>query len=399
MNRTAWLQETKLMRFEEAYTSWQEKRLTQEEAASLLGVCERSFRRYINRFEEDGLQGLLDKRMAQVSSHKAPVDEVLRLEALYRERYEGWNLKHFHERYQQAHEGTRSYTWVRNALQGKGVVEKGKRKGTYRKRRERAPMPGMLIHQDGSTHQWVPGVYWDLIITMDDADGCVYSGFFIEEEGTLSSFRGVSETITRHGLFSSFYSDRGSHYWHTPEASGKVDKTRLTQFGRAMQQLGIQMIPSYSPQARGRSERLFKTLQGRLPQELGLHGIVDMDKANEFLQAEFLPDFNQRFQAEAREPGTAFVPLLDSRVKDILCLQTERQVGKDSCVAYQGIQLQLPPDHCSGHYIRSKVRVHEYPDGSLAVFHGPRKLADYTADGSRVTVDKPKSKSKTRKVA
>lgn len=387
------------MRFEEAYTSWQEKRLTQEEAASLLGVCERSFRRYINRFEEDGLQGLLDKRMAQVSSHKAPVDEVLRLEALYRERYEGWNLKHFHERYQQAHEGTRSYTWVRNALQGKGVVEKGKRKGTYRKRRERAPMPGMLIHQDGSTHQWVPGVYWDLIITMDDADGCVYSGFFIEEEGTLSSFRGVSETITRHGLFSSFYSDRGSHYWHTPEASGKVDKTRLTQFGRAMQQLGIQMIPSYSPQARGRSERLFKTLQGRLPQELGLHGIVDMDKANEFLQAEFLPDFNQRFQAEAREPGTAFVPLLDSRVKDILCLQTERQVGKDSCVAYQGIQLQLPPDHCSGHYIRSKVRVHEYPDGSLAVFHGPRKLADYTADGSRVTVDKPKSKSKTRKVA
>lgn len=394
MVRTAWLQETKLMRFEEAYTSWQDKRLTQEEAASLLGVCERSFRRYINRYEEAGLEGLLDKRMTQVSRHKAPVDEVLRLEALYRERYEGWNLKHFHEHYQRAHQGTRSYTWVKNALQSKGVVPKGKRKGTYRKRRERAPLPGMLIHQDGSTHQWVPGVYWDLIITMDDATGSVYSGFFVDEEGTLSSFRGVSETITRHGLFSSFYSDRGSHYWHTPEAGGKVDKTRLTQFGRAMQQLGIQMIPSYSPQARGRSERLFKTLQGRLPQELALHGIVDMEPANQFLEAEFWPAFNQQFQATAREPGTAFVPLLDARVKDILCLQTERQVGKDSCVAYQGMQLQLPPDPCSGHYIRSKVRVHEYPDGSLAVFHGPRKLADYTASGSRVNDNKTKSKAR-----
>ncbi|MEX2131103.1 MAG: hypothetical protein WD772_06415, partial [Pseudohongiellaceae bacterium] len=223
------------------------------------------------------------------------------------------NLKHFHEHYRRTHEGVRSYTWVKNTLQSKGVITKGKRKGTYRKRRERAPLPGMLIHQDGSTHQWVPGVYWDLIITMDDATSRVYSCFFVEEEGTLSSFRGVRETITRHGLFSSFYSDRGSHYWLTPEAGGKVDKTRLTQFGRAMQQLGIQMIPSYSPQARGRSERLFKTLQGRLPQELALQGIVDMAQANRFLETEFLPAFNQRFQTSARESGTAFVPLLDTR--------------------------------------------------------------------------------------
>ncbi len=236
MRRTEWLQETRRMRFEEAYGAWSERRLTQEEAAQLLGVCDRTFRRYIDRYEEEGLAGLVDKRLEQVSHHRAPVDEVLALKALYRERYDGWNVQHFHERYRDQHNGQRSYTWVKQRLQEGRLVKPGKRKGRHRRRRERAPLAGMLIHQDGSTHQWVPDQTWDLIVTMDDATSEVYSGFFTEEEGTWSSLQGVRETLECHGLFSSFYSDRGSHYWYTPEAGGRVDKGQLTQFGRAMGQ-------------------------------------------------------------------------------------------------------------------------------------------------------------------
>lgn len=314
------------MRFEEAYTSWQEKRLTQEEAAALLGVCERSFRRYINRYHEEGLDGLIDKRLQQVSHLCAPVDEVLALEALYRERYSGWNVQHFYERYREHHDGVRSYTWVKQRLQAKGLVKAGKRRGTHRKRRERKPLPGMMIHQDASTHEWVPEVMWDLVVTMDDATGEIYSMFFTDEEGTWSSFRGVRETLEAKGLFSSFYSDRGSHYWTTPKEGGKVDKDHLTQFGRALQQLGIPMIPSYSPEARGRSERMFGTLQGRLPQELALAGITDMEQANVFLAEHYMADINSRFQVPAAEQGDTFVPLLNTGLDDILCLKTGRTV-------------------------------------------------------------------------
>ena len=240
-----------MMRFEEAFGGWTEKRLTQEEAARMLGVCARTFRRYVDRFEEAGLDGLVDKRVGQVSARRAPTDEVLRLEALYRESYQGWSVAHFHDAYRERHAGERSYTWVRNHLQEAGLAAKGKRRGTPRRRRERAPIPGLLVHQDGSTHEWVPGSAWDLIVTMDDATSEVYSGFFVEEEGTWSSLRGVRETLEGRGLFCSLYTDRGSHYWHTPAAGGKVDKANPTQFGRAMGELGIEMVPSYSPEARG----------------------------------------------------------------------------------------------------------------------------------------------------
>ncbi|MFQ5779750.1 MAG: helix-turn-helix domain-containing protein [Nitrospiria bacterium] len=190
MRRTEWLEETRLMRFEETYMGWQKRRLTQEEAAQILGVSDRSFRRYIDRYKESGLEGLVDRRLSEDSHKKAPVDEVLRLEGLYKETYRGWNVRHFYGRYREDHGGQRSYTWVKKRLQDTGLVKKGKRKGAHRKRRERPPIPGMLIHQDGSRHEWVSGMQWDLIITMDDATSEIYSGFFVEEEGTLSSFRG-----------------------------------------------------------------------------------------------------------------------------------------------------------------------------------------------------------------
>lgn len=376
------------MRWEEAHEGWHCKRLTQEEAARLLGVCERTFRRYIDRYEEAGLDGLVDKRLAQVSHRKAPVDEVLRLEALYKERYDGWNVKHFFERYQDEHKGGRSYNWVRKRLQEAQLVDTGKRRGPHRIRRPRAPIPGLMIDQDGSTHEWVPGVKWDLIVTMDDANSEIYSGFFVEEEGTMSSFRGVAETIKKRGLFSSFYSDRGSHYWVTNEAGTKVDKSRPTQFARAMNQLGIQMIAAYSPQARGRSERFFRTIQGRLPKELALAGITDMDQANAFLKRRYWPRFNRSFMVEARESGEAFVPQLHADINNILCLQAERRVGNDNCVRYRGQTLQIPADKTRGHYIKATVRVHEYDNGQCAIFYGPRRLALYNEQGQQIIKEK-----------
>lgn len=395
MNRAHLLQEIRIMRFEEAYTGWLERRLTQEDAASLLGVCERSFRRYVDRFEDAGMEGLIDKRIGEVSHRKAPVDEVLRLEALYRERYDSWNVAHFYERYREHHRGDRSYTWVKNRLQGAGLVDRGRRQGRHRKQRPRKPMIGMMIHQDGSTHEWVPGQVWDLIVTLDDATGAVYSGFFVDEEGTRSSFRGLRETIEQQGLFSSFYSDRGSHYWFTPKAGGKVDRSQLTQFGRALKQLGIEMIAAYSPQARGRSERPFRTLQDRLVKELAEAGITDMAAANAFLTT-YWPKYNQRFAVQPRESGSAFVPLLDIGLANILCIQVERTVGADNCVSYQGITLQIAEQKHRCHFIKVKVRVHAYPNGQLAIFHGPRMLGQYEADGTLIETT---NKTRRKKVA
>ncbi len=327
------------MRFEEAYEGWNEERLTQGEVARLLGVCERSFRRYVVRFEADGLEGLIDRRLEQVSHRRAPVDEVMALTDRYRTQHAEWNVKHFHSWYRRAG-GTRGYTWVKKRLQEASLVEKGRMLGAHRRRRERSPLPGMMVHQDGSTHAWVPDALWDLIVTMDDATNEHYAMAFVAEEGTASSFQGVGEVIESRGLFSSFYSDRGSHYWRTPEAGGKVDKDHPTQFGRAMKQLGIEMIAAYSPEARGRSERAFGTHQGRLPQELQL--------------------------------------------ADILCEQFERTVGNDNCVRFEGLSLQIPAAEHRCHFVKAKVRVHRYPEGRLALFHGPRRLARYEPEGDPV---------------
>lgn len=369
------------MRFEEAYGDWQKGSLTQEEAARMLGMCERTFRRYINRYEATGLEGLGDKRLNQVSHRRAPVDEVLALTDRYRSRYEGWNVKHFYSWYKREG-GGRSYTWIKNRLQNEHLVSKGIKRGAHRKRRERSPFPGMMLHQDGSTHEWVAGKQWDLIVTMDDATNEHYSMFFVDEEGTHSSFRGVREVIEVHGLFSVFYSDRGSHYWTTPEAGGKVDKVNLTQFGRAMRHLGIGMIAAYSPEARGRSERAFGTHQGRLPKELALAGITDMEAANCYLRDVYCPAFNAEFMQPALEEGTAFVPLIGQSLDDILCEQFERTVGKDNCVNFDGFTLQIPSDKHRCHYVKAKVRVHRYSDGTLGIFHGPRKLASYDEKGT-----------------
>lgn len=384
MKKTELLQEVRKMRFEEAYESWQRGRLTQEEAAMLLGVCDRTFRRYLLRYEDKGMEGLIDQRLGQISHRSAPVDEVVRLNDLYRSRYHGFTVKHFYSWYRRAHSGTRSYTWVKKTLQAKGLVSKASRKGTHRKQRPRAPYIGMMLHQDGSTHEWVPGKHWDLIVTMDDATSEHYSMFFVDEEGTQSSFQGITEVIEAHGVFASLYTDRGSHYWHTPEAGGKVDKDNLTQFGRAMRHLGIEMIPAYSPEARGRSERAFRTHQERLIKELALAGITEMSQANEYIRNVYLPAYNDEFAIAPEEPVGMFVPWVGTPMKDILCEQYIRQVGNDNCVRFNGQVLQIPQDQYRYHYVKVKVRVHRYPNRTLAIFHGHRKLAAYDSKGKEV---------------
>jgi len=374
------------MRFQEAYAGWQAGRLRQEEAALLLGVCERTFRRYIDRYEEAGIEGLIDHRLNQVSHRRAPVDEVMALTNAYRARHQGWSAKHYYTWYRRAG-GKRSYTWVKRQLQKAQLVVKAPRRGAHRKRRDRAPLPGMLLHQDGSDHEWVAGQRWDLIVTMDDATNEHYAMEFVEEEGTHSSFSGVAAVISAHGLLSALYTDRGSHYWFTPEAGGKIDRRSPTQFGRAMQQLGIEMIAAYSPQARGRSERAFRTHQGRLPKELALAGITEMAAANRYLKQHYQPAYNAEFRQPALESGTAFVSCTGTNLKEILCEHFERKVGPDNCVSFEGRTLQIPAQRHRCHFVKAQVRVHRYLDDTLAIFHGPRCLARYQPDGQLIEED------------
>lgn len=374
------------MRFHEAYTGWQAGRLRQEEAAILLGVCERTFRRYIDRYEEAGIEGLIDHRLNRVSHRRAPVDEVMGLTSAYRARHQGWSAKHYYTWYRRAG-GQRSYSWVKRQLQEAQLVAKAPRRGAHRKRRDRAPLPGMLLHQDGSEHEWVAGQRWDLIVTMDDATNEHYAMEFVEEEGTHSSFSGVAAVINAHGLFSALYTDRGSHYWFTPQAGGKIDRRSPTQFGRAMQQLGIEMIAAYSPQARGRSERAFRTHQGRLPKELALAGITQMAAANRYLKQHYLPAYNAEFRQPALESGTAFVACAGTNLREILCEHFQRRVGPDNCVSFEGRTLQIPAQRHRCHFVKTQVQVHRYLDGTLAIFHGPRCLARYQPDGQLIEQD------------
>jgi hypothetical protein len=375
-----------VIRFEEALARYRRRRLTAEEAGEVLGMSGRHFRRLVDRYEDEGMDGLRDRRIGKRSARRAPAAELTRMQRLYRERYHDFNVKHFHEQLVQRHDYRLGYTVTRLSLQTAGLVAKAKQRAVHRKRRERRPLPGMLLFQDGSTHRWMPDLdrELDLVVTMDDATSEAYSMILVPEEGSASSFMGLGETIAEHGLFRAFYTDRGSHFFHTPKAKGPIDKTRLTQVGRALQQLGITHIPSYSPQARGRMERVFGTLQQRLPAELRLHGIKTLAAANRYLKEHFLPDYNARFAVAAAEPGSAFLPYAGRLLEDVLCVQEERQVGRDNCVQWKRLALQIPPQPHRHHYVKATVRVHEYPDRRLAIFDGPRCLARFDQKGKPI---------------
>jgi transposase len=389
MNRAKVLQEVRLMKFEDIYSRRQARQLTQEQAAEILGVSARTLRRWEDRYEAEGAEGLFDRRLGKQANNRVPADTTMEVLELFDTQYWDYTPKHFHEKLEADHSFKHSYNWLRLTLQRHGRIQHASRRGAHRRKRERRPMVGMMLHQDGSSHEWVPDQWWDLIVTMDDANSEIYSAFFVPEEGTMSSFLGIKDVIETHGLFCSLYTDRGSHYWHTPEAGGKVDKQNLTQVGRAMQQLGIEMIPAYSPEARGRSERMFGTLQNRLPQELRSQGITTMDSANRYLKEVFVPAHNARFEKSPADGALAFVSFAGN-IRDTLCIQEDRTVGNDNTVRYKNLVLQIAADQHRHHFVKAKVRVHEYPEGNLALFHGPRCIGKYAADGTPIEDTKDK---------
>jgi transposase len=386
MRRTEALQGVRMAMFLNILSRWESAELNQEEAAELLGVSERTFRRWTRRYDEEGEAGLLDRRLGQASGKRVPADRAEEVERLYRERYQGFTVKHFHEHLIKDHGFGWGYTWLKLHLQWAGVVPKAPRKGAHRRKRERRPLPGMMLHQDGSRHEWLEGQALDLVVTLDDATGAIDSAFLIEEEGTASTFRALKEVFAEHGLPMSLYTDRGSHYFRTTKA-GAIDRSCPTQVGRALKQLGVEHIGAFSPQARGRSERAFQTLQDRLVKELKLVGITTIDAANAFLREVYLPDYNARFAVEPAGESSAFTPIPGVDLDEILCVEEERQVGQDNCVSYRTLKLQIPESPMRSHFVKARVRVHVYPDGSHALFHGPRCIGRYDEKGKLRTTD------------
>ena len=369
----------RVIKFRSVLGRYESTALTQIEAAELLGITERTFRRWCVRFEADGEAGLLDRRLGQASPKRVPRDSAQEIERLYRTRYQGFTAQHFHEHLVRDHQFTHGYTWTKALLHSRGLLEPAKKRGAHRRKRPRRPLPGMMLHQDGSRHEWLAGLdAMDLIVTMDDATSEIYSAFLLPEEGTGSTFQAVLEVFGAHGLPLSLYTDRGSHYFYTPEAGGRVDRTHPTQVGRALAHLCVEHIAAYSPEARGRSERLFHTLQDRLVKELALAGIATVEAANTFIRTVYIPAHNARF---AEQAGSAFVAIPGVDPNEILCIQVERQVGNDNTVAFNTLRLQIPPSPFRAHFVQARVKVRQYPDGCHAVFHGPRCLARFDRAG------------------
>ena len=358
------------------------KKITWWQAAEILGISDRHMRRWRERYVEEGYNGLLDRRRGKPSRRRVAVATVEKVFALYREKYFDLNVQHFHEKLQAEHGIELSYSWVKQALQGAGLVARGRKRGAHRKRRERRPLPGMLLHIDGSRHQWFQDERWyDLIVILDDATSEIYYAQLVEEESTATVMAGLKEVIERKGVFCALYSDRGSHFWLTPKVGGKVDYDRRTQVGRALHELGVQMIPAYSPQARGRSERNFSTWQGRLPQELRLRQLRTPEAANRFLREDYIAEFNRRFQVAPRQRGNAFVPCRSRDLERIFSLQFERSVNRDNTVSFQNLSLQIERVRWRATLAGCQVVVHQHLDGTLSLSHGPHCLGRYGTDG------------------
>ena len=362
------------------------KRITWFQAAEILGISCRQMQRWKTRFEHEGYEGLFDRRRGIPSPKRVPLVTVETVLRLYKEQYFDFNVRHFHEKLSSEHEIHLSYTWVKQALQGAGLVKTRRKRGKHRKRRPRRPLPGMLLHIDGSQHRWFCDERWyDLLVIMDDATSEIYYAQLVEEESTPTVLAALREVIEQKGVFCALYSDRASHFFLTPKAGEPVDHNRLTQVGRALRTLGIQMIPAYSPQARGRSERGFSTWQGRLPQELRLRGITAVAAANQFLRLQYLSEFNQRFMVQAAEGGTALVPLKRKDLDLVFSLQHERVVAKDNTVSFANRSWQLERSKLRGTLAGCRVVVHEHLDGTFTITFGPHVVGRYNEEAVEMT--------------
>jgi transposase len=362
------------------------KKITWLQAAEIIGISDRHMRRWRASYEEFGIRGLFDRRRGKPSPKRVAVATVEKVLELYRDRYPDLNVRHFHEKLAAEHQIELSYSWVKGVLQGAGLIIQGRKRGPHRQRRPRRPLPGMLLHIDGSPHRWFQDERWyDLLVILDDATSEVYYAQLVEEESTLTVMAALKDVIERKGLFCALYSDRGSHFWLTPKAGEAVDPHRLTQVGRALRELGIRMIPAYSPQARGRSERNFGTWQGRLPQELRLAGCTTLAQANRFLRQRYIAEFNRHFQCPPAARGTAFVSCGNRDLERVFSLQFERTVNRDNTVSFQNLHLQIERVKWRGTLAGCNVTAHQHLDGSLSLSFGPHCLGRYHADGAPQT--------------
>jgi transposase len=358
------------------------KRITWWQAAEIIGISDRQMRRWHRRYEKWGYDGLWDRRRGRPSPRRVPLERAQQVLQLYRGKYFDFNVRHFHEKLREQHGISLSYTWVKLALQGAGLVAKARRRGGHRRRRPRRPLPGMLLHVDGSSHAWLgDGGRYDLLVVLDDATSEIYYAQLVEQESTRTVLAALRAVVEKKGLFCALYSDRASHFFETPKAGAKIDPQRLTQVGRAMQQLGIRMIPAYSPQARGRSERNFGTWQGRLPQELRLRGITTVEEANRFLRQEYIAEFNRRFAVAAAQPGSAFLPLAGQDLERIFALQHERVVHGDNTVEFAHRVLQIEKSPWRNTLAGCSVVVYEHLDGTLSVGYGPHLVGRFNPEG------------------
>ena len=371
------------------------KKITWAQAGEIIGLCERQMRRWKERYEEFGYDGLFDRRTGKPSPKRVPVATVEEVLRLYRERYADFNVRHFHEKLREQHRIRLSYTWVKRALQMAGLVNKSRKRGVHRRRRPRRPLPGMLLHLDGSSHAWFQDDRrYDLLVILDDATSEIYYAQLVEEESTATVMTALREVIERKGAFCALYSDRASHFFHTPKAGQPVDRSRPTQVGRALAELGIQMIPAYSPQARGRSERSFGTWQGRLPQELRLHGIQSMASANEFLRESYIAEFNERFAVAAVQPGHAFLPVRGKNLEMVFSLHHERTVNQDNTVHLGSRILQIEKTRWRATLAGCRVTVYEHLDGSCSIGYGPHLVGHYNQQGiARLLEKQPQLKT------
>lgn len=371
----------RMMKIQEVVLKAMAGKLKWWEAAEIIGVTDRTMRRWRERYQEHGYSGLWDYRKRSPSPKRIPVAVLEQVLQLYRGKYFDFNVQHFHEKLKEEHGINQSYTWVKTALQEAGLVERRKKRGSHRKRRPRRSMPGMMLHIDASEHGWFQdGRKNELIVILDDATSEIYYAQLVEAESTRSMMRALREVVETRGVFCTLYSDRAGHFFVTPKANAKVDQTRLTQVGRALHELGIKMIPAYSPQARGRSERNFGTWQGRLPQELRLRGITQLEKANEFLGGEYVAEFNRRFSVAAAQKGTAFVRLQRRDLDVIFSVQQERVVNQDNTIQLDNRVYQIEKTRWRDTLAGATVVVHEHLDGGVSIRYGPHLIAEYAAD-------------------
>jgi transposase len=380
----------RMMKIQDVLLKAMAKKISWWTAAEIIGVSDRTMRRWRERMEEDGYAGLADRRKGKPSAQRIPLVTVEKVLGLYKETYFDLNIRHFHEKLQDQHGIELSYTWVQKALQGAGLVAKRHKRGPHRRRRPRRPLPGMLLHIDGSKHRWLNDDRWyDFIVILDDATSEIYYAQLVQEESTRTVMVGLREVVETEGLFCSLYSDRGSHFFVTMKEGEKVDKRRLTQVGRAMKELGVQMIAAYSPQARGRSERSFGTWQGRLPQELRLAEISTVEGANTFLRERYIGEFNAQFSVPAAEKGTAFRRTGRSDLNWIFTVQTERVVGKDNTVAIGSRLWQIEKTRFRNTLAGCTVTIHEHLDETVSIRYGPHVVGRFDSNGEKLNNAKP----------